>query len=244
MAVVQRFLRTGLLESRTALFSSSTRRFTCCSPFHSDTLRSTNSRTCTLNTTNLESRICQLRLFASEPQKQVATEQVGDGQKDEKPISGKAARLRRLKVLTAQYGSVVVVFHVSISLTSLGLMYAAVSAGLDIVGLAAKVGVDLSSSVVSASSTFAVAYVAHKMLAPCRIAITAVSVPLIVKSLRKLGIMRKVSPPKAGGAMSATNSGKAATGATGSAAMGSGVASASGNDTQPARKKKHGINNN
>lgn len=121
------------------------------------------------------------------------SEKPGDNREDQKPAAA-MSRAKRLKVLAAQYGSVVMVFHISMSLASLGLMYTAVSAGLDVVMLASKVGVDLSGSVASSASTFAVAYVAHKVLAPVRIAITAAAVPAIVPYLRRLGYMRAVPP--------------------------------------------------
>ncbi|XP_065182611.1 protein FAM210A-like [Sycon ciliatum] len=144
------------------------------------------------------------RYMATEPGKQVDGEgdsqssQVSDDQSDRPAAS--LSRAERLKLLVAQYGSVVMVFHVSMSLTSLGLMYVAVSAGLDVVAIAAKLGVDLGvdGSGAATASTFAIAYVAHKLLAPARIAITAATVPLIVRYLRQLGYMRKpVKQPSA-----------------------------------------------
>ncbi|GAB1602062.1 hypothetical protein Ahia01_000484900 [Argonauta hians] len=105
-------------------------------------------------------------------------------------------RRQQLQRAVKEYGSTVMVFHVSISLVSLGSFYLAVSSGIDLVGIMMKLGIGeniLQSRLASGASTFVVAYAVHKVFAPVRIAITLSSTPLIVKYLRLKGILK---PPK------------------------------------------------
>jgi len=92
------------------------------------------------------------------------------------------------------YGATVVVFHVAISLASLGFFYLIVSTGLDVMGLVQKlpyIGEQLGASAVAAgASTFVMAYAVHKVFAPVRISITLTSAPFIVRHLRAKGILK------------------------------------------------------
>jgi len=102
----------------------------------------------------------------------------------------------KLKRAVRDYGATVIVFHVSISITSLGICYAAVASGLDIPGYLTQWGIGgdlLNSKLASGASTFIVAYAVHKIMAPIRISITLASVPFIVRYLRKVGFLKK--PP-------------------------------------------------
>ncbi|KAJ8959552.1 hypothetical protein NQ317_005727 [Molorchus minor] len=119
-------------------------------------------------------------------------------------------RAEKLKKAVKEYGSTVIVFHVGISLMSLGTCYLLVSyvvftvptdegskveeLGLDVTKVFAVLGLEdwLSKSQVAASAgTFAVAYAVHKVFAPVRITITLASVPLIVRYLRNIGFLKK-----------------------------------------------------
>jgi len=104
---------------------------------------------------------------------------------------------QQLKRLVGQYGSIVMVFHVSISLASLGFFYLIVSNGIDVVPYLKNVpyiGDQLNaSSVAAGASTFVIAYAVHKVFAPVRMGITATSVPFIVRYLRTKGLFKK--PP-------------------------------------------------
>jgi len=102
---------------------------------------------------------------------------------------------QKLKKAVAEYGTTVIVFHVSISLISLGACYLLVSSGLDVQQLLVSLKLDEWSKgnavLVSNAGTFAVAYAIHKVFAPVRITITLGSVPFIVKYLRSKGILKK-----------------------------------------------------
>lgn len=59
---------------------------------------------------------------------------------------------------------------------------------LDYIGLSSS-GSAISNNVATGASTFVVAYAVHKVFAPFRISITLVSVPFLVRYLRKRGIL-------------------------------------------------------
>eukprot|EP00118_Oscarella_pearsei_P026297 m.309735 g.309735 ORF g.309735 m.309735 type:complete len:159 (+) comp47514_c0_seq1:146-622(+) len=103
----------------------------------------------------------------------------------------------RLKVLARDYGSTVLVFHTTISLSSLGLAYLLVSRGIDVPALIHSLGIKQGASFASGAGTFAVAYACHKVFAPVRLAITAGATPLIVRYLRARGWIK---PPAVGAA--------------------------------------------
>lgn len=65
--------------------------------------------------------------------------------------------------------------------------------GLDVVALLDKIGMTnsmVSTNIATGASTFVIAYAVHKLFAPVRISITLVSAPLIVRYLRKKGILK------------------------------------------------------
>lgn len=64
--------------------------------------------------------------------------------------------------------------------------------GVDLSGLVASVG---GGEVAAEASSFVVAYALHKMLAPVRIGITLAAVPVIVRYLRKIGVLKIPKPP-------------------------------------------------
>lgn len=99
----------------------------------------------------------------------------------------------KFKKAAKEYGSVLIVFHVGISLISLGTMYFFISTGVDVqqwISWMGMSGADNNTKIVAGASQFIIAYAIHKSLAPVRISITLVSVPLIVRYLRAKGIMK------------------------------------------------------
>ncbi|KAJ7374777.1 hypothetical protein OS493_005127 [Desmophyllum pertusum] len=109
--------------------------------------------------------------------------------------NGKKLALKdRLKFVVAEYGTTAIVFHVSISLTSLGLCYTAVKSGIDVQAALQSIGVSSTvteSGVATGASTFVVAYACHKVFAPLRMFMTITCTPLIVRKLRKMGILKE-----------------------------------------------------
>ncbi|XP_059935027.1 protein FAM210B, mitochondrial [Mesoplodon densirostris] len=109
----------------------------------------------------------------------------------------KQSKSQQLKKIFQEYGAVGVSLHIGISLISLGMFYMVVSSGVDMSAILLKLGFKESlvqSKMAAGTSTFVVAYAIHKLFAPVRISITVVSVPLIVRYFRKVGIFK---PPAA-----------------------------------------------
>lgn len=110
----------------------------------------------------------------------------------------KLNKSQQLKRVFKEYGAVGVVFHIGISLTSLGIFYLAVSSGVDVTTILYKMGFNetvVQSRMAAGTSTFVIAYAVHKVFAPVRMSITLVSVPLLVRYFRKMGLF-KTSPSK------------------------------------------------
>jgi len=102
-------------------------------------------------------------------------------------------RQEKLKKAAKEYGSVLIVFHIGISLISLGTMYILISNGMDVqkwIDWSGILNTDKSTNTATVASQFIIAYAIHKSLAPVRITITLVSVPFIVRYLRAKGIMK------------------------------------------------------
>ncbi|XP_053722951.1 protein FAM210B, mitochondrial [Synchiropus splendidus] len=109
----------------------------------------------------------------------------------------KPSKAQQLKTVFKEYGAVGVSFHICISLMSLGMFYLLISSGLDMVSLLSKLGFSeaiIRSKMAAGTSTFVLAYAVHKLFAPVRISITLVSVPLIVRYLRKTGLFKPPTP--------------------------------------------------
>ncbi|XP_055542387.1 protein FAM210A-like [Wyeomyia smithii] len=120
---------------------------------------------------------------------------------DERAEVMPATRKERLKKAVKEYGSTVLVFHVGISLTSLGACYVLVSSGIDMVALLDRLGwanSALASKTGAGAGTFVIAYAIHKVFAPVRISITLGATPFIVRYLRKRGILKPPPPSKEG----------------------------------------------
>lgn len=115
-----------------------------------------------------------------------------DSPKTEKPKEIISKR-EKFKMLVKDYGKTLTVFHVGISLMSLGACYAAVSSGVDMTKVAnAMTGSnnELVKSIMVNSSTFAIAYGIHKLFAPVRLMTTMAVGPLLVTYLRKKGFLK------------------------------------------------------
>ena len=100
----------------------------------------------------------------------------------------------KLKLLVAQYGSIAITFHVALSLSWLGVTYTLVYYGLDLASWVAFIGLaseGLQAKLAGGASTFVVAYSIHKCFALVRLSITATCVPLLVRYLRKVGVMKQ-----------------------------------------------------
>lgn len=100
---------------------------------------------------------------------------------------------QKLKMAVRDYGATVVVFHIGISLISLGGFYSLVSLGVPVESALQALGFKeklLESSVLAGASTFVIAYSIHKLFAPVRIGITLTCAPFVVKSLRARNILK------------------------------------------------------
>uniref|UniRef100_A0A8D8TQY7 Protein FAM210B n=1 Tax=Cacopsylla melanoneura TaxID=428564 RepID=A0A8D8TQY7_9HEMI len=101
------------------------------------------------------------------------------------------SRTERLKQAFKHYGPTLIIFHIGMSLCSLGIWYLIVSSGIDVPALLRKVSIDESKlHIASGASVFVVAYALHKLTAPIRISITLGSAPFIVRYLRRIGILK------------------------------------------------------
>ncbi|XP_026756882.1 uncharacterized protein LOC113516637 [Galleria mellonella] len=107
-----------------------------------------------------------------------------------RPLSAK----EKLKQAMKEYGSTVIVFHISISLLSLGGCYLLISSGVDLMAVLKyfNIGEGALSKVASSNAgTFVIAYAVHKSFAPVRIAITLTATPFIVRYLRNIGFIKR-----------------------------------------------------
>uniref|UniRef100_A0A182NES9 RTR1-type domain-containing protein n=1 Tax=Anopheles dirus TaxID=7168 RepID=A0A182NES9_9DIPT len=128
-----------------------------------------------------------------------------EGASEEVPVS----RKDRLKKAIKEYGSTVLVFHVSISLASLGTCYLLVSSGIDMVSLLDRMGWGdsaLAGKAGAGAGTFVIAYAIHKVFAPVRISITLGATPLIVRYLRRKGILKPPAAPTTSASASSSSS--------------------------------------
>ncbi|XP_029040643.1 uncharacterized protein LOC114874989 [Osmia bicornis bicornis] len=125
-----------------------------------------------------------------------ASQQVTDTQDtDKKPKYINLSKKEKFQRVIKDYGATVVVFHVVISIISLGACYAAVVGGIDLAPLVKFIIIDNSQveQILTNSSSFLLAYAIHKLLAPMRIGITCGVTPILVQYLRRIKILK---PPK------------------------------------------------
>ncbi|KAI7808185.1 protein FAM210B, mitochondrial [Triplophysa rosa] len=146
------------------------------------------------------SSVRQMRGASTTPEKTqeraagVEAEPLSSGSSAQGPGSDeKPSKAQQLRKVFKEYGAVGVSFHIGISLMSLGIFYSAVSSGIDMTSVLCKMGFSESlvqSKMAAGTSTFVLAYAVHKLFAPVRISITLVSVPLIVRHLRRTGLFK------------------------------------------------------
>ncbi|GBF87793.1 hypothetical protein Rsub_00504 [Raphidocelis subcapitata] len=94
------------------------------------------------------------------------------------------SRTDQAKQLLARYGSAYLVTSISFAIVSFAACYAAVSAGVDVAALLARVGLSVSDTSEKVG-TFAIAYAAHKALSPVRFPPTVALTPVVAKWLGK-----------------------------------------------------------
>ncbi|EDV57584.2 protein FAM210B, mitochondrial [Drosophila erecta] len=104
----------------------------------------------------------------------------------------KLSKKEQLKRAFKEYGATIVVFHVVISVISLGGFYALASCGINLVPVLEYLGMGSSAFAekVATGSTFVVAFAVHKIFAPARISITLGITPFIVRYLRSKGLLK------------------------------------------------------
>ena len=88
------------------------------------------------------------------------------------------------KKLLKIYGSAYLVTSISLSIVSISLCYALISAGVDVPGLLDKVGLTVTSTS-EKFGTFALAYAAHKAMSPIRFPPTVALTPIVAGWLGK-----------------------------------------------------------
>lgn len=157
-------------------------------------------RVCEVNELGSFPSVRQTRSASTTPEKTqeraagVEAEPLSSGSSAQVPGSDeKPSKAQQLRKVFKEYGAVGVTFHIGISLMSLGIFYIAVSSGIDMTSVLCKLGFSESmvqSKMAAGTSTFVLAYAVHKLFAPVRISITLVSVPLIVRHLRKTGLFK------------------------------------------------------
>lgn len=106
---------------------------------------------------------------------------------------------QKLKQAVKDYGATVMVFHISMALASLGLFYTLVSCGLDVPKFLRLIGVEesiIQGKLAGGATTFVMAYAIHKAFAVVRIGITLTCTPLIVRHLRRIGVLKTPGKPK------------------------------------------------
>ncbi|KAJ0181774.1 hypothetical protein K1T71_002496 [Dendrolimus kikuchii] len=117
------------------------------------------------------------------------------------PKSSLSAK-EKLKIAVKEYGSTVIVFHVTISLMSLGGCYLLVSSGVDLVAFLKYFNIGegaITKAAGSNAGTFVVAYAVHKVFAPVRMAMTLTATPFIVRYLRSIRFLKSNTNASGGG---------------------------------------------
>ncbi|KAL6426681.1 hypothetical protein ACFW04_009214 [Cataglyphis niger] len=104
----------------------------------------------------------------------------------------------KFRLMLRDYGGTLLAFHITISLISLGCCYMIVISGIDVMPFMQKWtgGNEQIDKMLKTSTDFVIAYSIHKLLAPVRISISLTVTPIIVKHLRRIGLLKipKVKP--------------------------------------------------
>ncbi|XP_002407904.3 protein FAM210B, mitochondrial [Ixodes scapularis] len=113
-----------------------------------------------------------------------------ESEKKLQPVS----RTDKWKHAIKEYGTTMVVFHIVLSVTSLGICYVVVSSGVDLSAIAVKLGfsvdaISLTPKMAAGGGTFVIAYAVHKLFTPVRMFITLSVAPMLVRWLRRYGIL-------------------------------------------------------
>lgn len=115
-----------------------------------------------------------------------------------KLVEAPLTKKERLKLVFKEYGATIIVFHVTISLLSLGTCYLVVSSGLDVAAFVKAIGMEnsiLSEKLAAGTGTFIAAYALHKCFVPARMSLTLACTPFIVKYLKKIGFIKRPMTP-------------------------------------------------
>ncbi|XP_078044705.1 uncharacterized protein LOC144474085 [Augochlora pura] len=117
--------------------------------------------------------------------------QTSEKSKDQQKLTEMTKR-EKFKQVARDYGYTVLVFHVGISLISLGACYSAVISGVDLTPFIKTICQDNDAleKVLNNSSSFLLAYSVHKLFAPIRLSITLAVTPILVRKLRKIGLLK------------------------------------------------------
>ncbi|XP_072746449.1 uncharacterized protein [Anoplolepis gracilipes] len=123
-----------------------------------------------------------------------------DAKKDQGIPLANASMSKRDKfhLMLRDYGGTLLAFHITISLISLGCCYMVIISGIDVMPFTQKWtgGNEQIDKVLKTSTDFVIAYTVHKLLAPIRISISLTVTPVIVRHLRRIGLLKmpKVKP--------------------------------------------------
>ncbi|XP_032667601.1 uncharacterized protein LOC116842461 [Odontomachus brunneus] len=123
-----------------------------------------------------------------------------DGVKDQAtaPASSLMMSKRdRFRLMLKDYGGTMLVFHITISLISLGACYMVVVSGVDVTPFVQKItgGNEEVDTLLKTSTDFVIAYTVHKMFAPVRLSMTFGVTPLLVRYLRRIGLLKMPKRP-------------------------------------------------
>ena len=102
------------------------------------------------------------------------------------------SRRERFRLMLRDYGGTLLAFHITISLISLGCCYMVVISGIDVMPFVQKwTGENEQlNNVLKTSTDFVLAYTIHKLLAPVRISISLTVTPVMVRHLRRIGLLK------------------------------------------------------
>ena len=107
---------------------------------------------------------------------------------------------KRLRHLSMQYGRAAIGTYVLLDLISISSFYAAIKFGCDLnsifksLGIEEMLGTLEDSWIFEHAGTFVVAFAAHKIVFPVRIALCVVLTPYLVRKLRAFGLMTTPKP--------------------------------------------------
>ncbi|KAL0128206.1 hypothetical protein PUN28_003452 [Cardiocondyla obscurior] len=121
------------------------------------------------------------------------TSKTSQDQEGQTAVPGSAmTQKQKFRLMLRDYGGTLLAFHITISLMCLGACYMVVISGIDVTPFVQKwtSGNEQVENVLKVSTDFIIAYTVHKLLAPVRIGITLFLTPIIVRRLRKLGLLK------------------------------------------------------